>query len=90
MKQIIMPKKGQAMEEGTIVEWLKVEGDFINENEIIATIETDKVTMPLETPVSGYLHILVQDGISVPTGQVVAVIFETKEEYDSEIKKTSK
>jgi pyruvate/2-oxoglutarate dehydrogenase complex dihydrolipoamide acyltransferase (E2) component len=86
MKDIIMPKKGQAMEEGTIAEWEKSEGDFVNENEVIASIETDKTIVPIEAPLSGYLHILTEEGISVPVGQIIAVIFETKEEYDKKIK----
>lgn len=88
MKNIIMPKKGQAMEEGTIVEWYKAEGDFVNENEIIVSIETDKVVVEIEASLSGYLHIFIEEGVSVPIGQTIAVIFETKEEYDREIKKT--
>ena len=88
MKNIIMPKKGQAMEEGTIVEWHKAEGDFVNENEIIASIETDKVVVEIEASLSGYLHIFVEEGFSVPIGQTIAAIFETKEEYDREIKKS--
>lgn len=87
MKEIIMPKRGQAMEEGTLVEWHKVEGDFVNDNEVIASIETDKVVISLEAPLSGYLHILVQEGTSVPIGQTIAVISETKEEYDRVLKK---
>ncbi len=88
MKNIIMPKKGQAMEEGTIVEWHKAEGDFVNENEIIASIETDKVVVEIEASLSGYLHIFVEEGVSVPIGQTIAAIFETREEYDREIKKS--
>ena len=88
MKDIIMPKKSQAMEEGTVVEWGKLEGDFINEKEIIASIETDKTVIPLEAPFSGYLHILIKEGISVPVGQTIAIIFESKEEYDRETKKS--
>jgi len=38
MKNIIMPKRGQAMEEGSIAEWQKSNGEFVNENEVIALI----------------------------------------------------
>ena len=44
---IIMPKTGMAMEEGTIIRWLKKPGDTVSKGEAIAVIETDKVTMDL-------------------------------------------
>ena len=43
-----MPKMGDAMEEGTLVKWLKSEGDEVSEGDPIAEIETDKVTLELE------------------------------------------
>jgi pyruvate dehydrogenase E2 component (dihydrolipoamide acetyltransferase) len=85
MKNVIMPKKGQAMEEGTIAEWDKSSGEFVNEDEVIALIETDKAVMPIEAPSSGYLHILVEEGVSIPIGQIIAIIFETKEEYNKKV-----
>lgn len=81
MKEVIMPKRGQAMEEGTVAEWQKSEGDFVKESEVIASIETDKAVISLEAPVSGYLNILAEEGVSIPVGQIIAVIFGTKEEY---------
>lgn len=81
MKNIIMPKRAQSMEEGTVAEWQKSEGDFVNKNEIIASIETDKAVIEIEAPISGYLHIMAEEGLSIPVGQTIAVIFETEEEY---------
>lgn len=85
MKNIIMPKRGQAMEEGTIAEWKKSSGEFVNEDEVIALIETDKAVMPIEAPSSGYLHILSEEGVSIPVGQIIGIIFETKEEYNKKV-----
>jgi len=85
MKNIIMPKRGQAMEEGSIAEWQKSNGEFVNENEVIALIETDKAVISIEAPLSGYLHILSEEGVSIPVGQVIAIIFETKEEYNKKV-----
>ena len=48
-----MPKLGMDMEEGTILRWLKKEGDAVKEGEVIAEIETDKASMELEAPASG-------------------------------------
>ena len=46
---VIMPKTGMAMEEGTVVQWLKKVGDQVTRGEVIVVIETDKVTMDLES-----------------------------------------
>ena len=53
--EIIMPKAGMSMEEGTIVKWLKSEGDEIKEGEPIVEILTDKVNMEVEAESSGFL-----------------------------------
>ena len=43
------------MEQGTIVQWEKAEGDLLEEGDIIVQVETDKATMDMETPTTGYL-----------------------------------
>ncbi|MDR2879116.1 MAG: 2-oxo acid dehydrogenase subunit E2 [Fusobacteriales bacterium] len=53
--EIIMPKAGMSMEEGTIVKWLKSEGDEIKEGEPVVEILTDKVNMEVEAESSGFL-----------------------------------
>ena len=53
MPEVIMPKMGDAMEEGTLVKWLKSEGDEVSEGDPIAEIETDKVTLELEAEEEG-------------------------------------
>ena len=53
--EIIMPKAGMSMEEGTIIKWLKEEGDKIKEGDPIVEILTDKVNMEVEAESSGYL-----------------------------------
>ena len=55
MPEVIMPKMGDAMEEGTLVKWLKSEGDEVSEGDAIAEIETDKVTLELEAEDAGTL-----------------------------------
>jgi pyruvate/2-oxoglutarate dehydrogenase complex dihydrolipoamide acyltransferase (E2) component len=56
-----MPKMGDAMEEGTLLKWLKSEGDEVSEGDAIAEIETDKVTMELEAEDAGTLAQLIAD-----------------------------
>ncbi len=64
---IIMPKTGMAMEEGTIIEWLIKEGDYVEKGDPVAEIETDKSTMELETDYTGViLKILFEDGETIP------------------------
>ncbi len=73
--EVVMPKMGYDMTEGTIVRWRKQEGDEVTRGEIIAEVETTKVTVEVEAYGSGVLRkILVPEGQTVPVGQVVAVI----------------
>ena len=65
--EIIMPKAGMAMDEGTVVRWLKSEGDLVNQGEALLEISTDKVNMEVEAEVSGHLiKILIDEGTVVP------------------------
>jgi len=57
---------GMTMTEGTIASWVKNDGDFVNEGEVIATVETDKITNNLESPASGILRISVEAGEELP------------------------
>jgi pyruvate dehydrogenase E2 component (dihydrolipoamide acetyltransferase) len=80
MKEIIMPKMGDAMEEGTLLQWLKKEGDAVKSGEAIATIQTDKATLELEAEASGTLSkILIKPGETVPVGKPIAMIAEAGE-----------
>jgi pyruvate dehydrogenase E2 component (dihydrolipoamide acetyltransferase) len=70
-----MPKMGDAMEEGTLLQWLKSEGEEVSEGDPIAEIETDKVTMELEAEDAGTLAQLIADeGQEVPVGDAIAFI----------------
>ncbi|MFN3982467.1 MAG: biotin/lipoyl-containing protein, partial [Caldilinea sp.] len=73
--EVILPKWGLTMEEGTVSEWRKQEGDAVAEDEIIADVETDKITNELPAPASGIIaKILVAAGETVEVGTVLAVI----------------
>jgi pyruvate dehydrogenase E2 component (dihydrolipoamide acetyltransferase) len=73
--EVIMPKMGDAMEEGTLLKWLKSEGDEVSEGDAIAEIETDKVTMELEAEDAGTLAQLIADeGQDIPVGEAIAFI----------------
>lgn len=55
MIEVRVPKWGLTMEEATVLEWLKSPGDRVESGEIIAVLETDKITSEIESPVSGVL-----------------------------------
>src|SRR5712692_4630798 len=75
MSEVNMPRLSDTMQEGTISRWLKKQGDEVKKGDILAEIETDKATMELEAYDAGILEeILVQEGETVPIGQVVAKI----------------
>jgi pyruvate dehydrogenase E2 component (dihydrolipoamide acetyltransferase) len=81
MPEVIMPKMGDAMEEGTLLKWLKSEGDDVSEGDAIAEIETDKVTMELEAEDSGTLaQLIASEGDEVPIGEAIAFIAGEGEE----------
>jgi pyruvate dehydrogenase E2 component (dihydrolipoamide acetyltransferase) len=70
-----MPKMGDAMEEGTLLKWLKSEGEEVSEGDPIAEIETDKVTMELEAEDAGTLaQLIASEGQDVPVGDAIAFI----------------
>jgi pyruvate dehydrogenase E2 component (dihydrolipoamide acetyltransferase) len=76
-----MPKMGDAMEEGTLLKWLKSEGDEVSEGDPIAEIETDKVTMELEAEDAGTLaQLIASEGQEVPVGEAIAFIAGEGEE----------
>src|SRR5258708_5717134 len=75
MSEVSMPRLSDTMQEGTVARWLKKPGDEIKKGDILAEIETDKATMDLEAYEAGTLQqIMVQEGETVPIGQVVALI----------------
>ena len=80
MTEVIMPKMGDGMEEGTLLEWLKKDGDAVKSGEVIGTIQTDKATLELEAPGSGTLAgIKLEAGGTVPVGQPIAAILKSGE-----------
>jgi pyruvate dehydrogenase E2 component (dihydrolipoamide acetyltransferase) len=78
--EIKLPRLGQGMESGTIVKWLKSEGDSVEKGEPLYELDTDKVTQEVEADASGVLlRIAIQEG-EVEVGKTIAVIGEAGEE----------
>jgi pyruvate dehydrogenase E2 component (dihydrolipoamide acetyltransferase) len=85
MIEVIMPKLGLTMEEGTIIRWLKGEGEEVEKGEPLFEVQTDKVVMQVEAPASGTLgKILLPEGETVPVVQVIAYFLEPGEEAPEE------
>lgn len=83
--EIIMPKAGMAMEEGTVVKWLKSEGDSVDQGEALLEITTDKVNMEVEAEASGHLiKILHDEGAVVPVFTQIGFIGEKDESVDAQ------
>ena len=78
--EVVMPKFGLTMTEGTIQQWFKAEGDEVKQGEPLFEVETEKVLYEVEAPATGKLaKILWEAQATVPVGQVVAVIAEAAE-----------
>jgi pyruvate dehydrogenase E2 component (dihydrolipoyllysine-residue acetyltransferase) len=78
--EIKLPRLGQGMESGTIVKWLKSEGDSVEKGEPLYELDTDKVTQEVEADASGVLlKIAIAEG-EVEVGRTIAVIGEAGEE----------
>ena len=79
--EIVLPQWGMDMQDGTIVKWLKQEGDSVVEGEPIVEVETAKIQTELESTASGILvHIMVAEGTIVPVRGLLAIVADPGEE----------
>ena len=82
-KDILMPLLSPSMTEGTLVRWLKKEGDAVKSGDVLAEVETDKATMDLEAFDSGILRrILAAEGDKVPINARIGIIGAADEKID--------
>jgi pyruvate dehydrogenase E2 component (dihydrolipoamide acetyltransferase) len=80
MTEVIMPKMGDGMEEGTLLSWSRKDGDKVKAGEVIGEIQTDKAVLELEAPGKGILTgFLIQEGQTVPVGVPIAAILKEGE-----------
>lgn len=86
-----MPKLGFDMAEGTLIRWVKGEGETVNKGDILAEIETDKATVEVDSPFSGVVYrLLVEAGTVVPVGTPITIISAPGEEVADEPKSEAK
>lgn len=72
---VIMPKLGMGMKEGTVVEWKKAAGDEVNKGDVVVVISSEKIEMEVEAPADGVLlDIVVGAGEVVPIGTAIGYI----------------
>jgi pyruvate dehydrogenase E2 component (dihydrolipoamide acetyltransferase) len=84
---VIMPALGVAQEKGTLLQWLKSEGESVLKGEPLMEVETDKATVEIEAPASGVLRNLTASaGDEVPVGNRIAVILAPGEKLESEFR----
>ena len=74
MADVVMPRLSDTMQEGTILRWLKEDGDEVARGDELVEIETDKASMVYESDLSGLLEILASEGETLQVGEVIAHI----------------
>jgi pyruvate dehydrogenase E2 component (dihydrolipoamide acetyltransferase) len=84
MAELVMPRLSDTMEEGTIVRWLKSDGDEVARGDELVEIETDKATMTYESDQAGVLTIVAREGETLAVGEVIARVGEPAQERDEE------
>src|SRR5829696_8096247 len=72
MADVAMPRLSDSMEEGTILKWLKSDGDEVTRGEELVEIETDKANMTYEADSDGTLTIVAKEGDTLPVGETIA------------------
>ena len=76
MSDVAMPRLSDSMEEGTILKWLKSDGDEVSKGEELVEIETDKANMTYEADEAGTLEIVAKEGDTLAVGETIAQIGE--------------
>lgn len=80
---VLLPKWGMGMNDGTVVKWLKQEGDPVEEGDPLCEIESAKVNADVEAPGAGTLaRVVVPEGMTVDTGSLLAVILAAGEQAE--------
>jgi pyruvate dehydrogenase E2 component (dihydrolipoamide acetyltransferase) len=72
MSELVMPRLSDTMEEGTILRWLKADGEHVARGEELVEIETDKATMTYESDQEGFLKIIAGEGTTLAVGEPIA------------------
>src|SRR5260370_32200952 len=74
---IVVPSFGESITEGTVAQWLKKEGEFVQKDDILLEVESEKATQGIPSPAAGVLHPKAKEGDKVEVGGVIGSIDET-------------
>ncbi len=77
MIDIVVPAVGESISEVSLVKWLKQAGEFVNRDEVLCELESEKATFELNAEQAGVLHIVAQEGTTLNIGDLVCKIDET-------------
>jgi len=76
---IVMPEAGESVTTGVIASWLKQDGDWVDRDETVVEVETDKITVEVPAPAAGVVKASVAEGDEIEVGQVLGTIDESAE-----------
>ena len=86
---VIMPVLGMSQDSGKLVRWIKQAGEWVDKGEPLMEVETDKATVEIESPASGWLtQVAAQEGDDIPVTQVIAVIQDEAGEGTTKLQTT--
>ena len=74
--EICLPSPGESITEAEVASWMKEDGEFVEKDEVICEVETDKASLEISAECSGTLRIQVEEGAVVEVGAILAVIDE--------------
>lgn len=80
---IAIPRLGMTSSRATLLEWKIKAGEWVEKDSPVLVIETEKVTWEIVAEISGFLHILVEEGAEVAVSRIVGVLAESKEELEA-------
>jgi len=80
---IVIPSLGESISEGVIASWLKEDGEYVQRDEPVLELETDKITTEIPAPAAGAIHRAVDEGQTVKVGATVGSIDESAEKPES-------
>ncbi len=89
MIEVRIPKLGLTMENATLIEWRYNSGEHVKRDDVIAIIETEKVTYEITAPADGILFTVVEEGTVCMVQELIAYIAESPEEYEQISGKTA-
>lgn len=88
VKEMVVPEVGESITEVTISNWLKSRGDYVELDEVIAEVESDKATFELPAEATGYIEIIAEEGDTLEIGGLICKIEETEGTPEGEASET--